>query len=361
MKHENMNHNMMTWEAGPRLQQPMDEGRRRFLKTMWKLGLGLAGVGGGVVFFRSRPDGAPDVIHAYDSVWHVDFDQDEETLSFREMMQLMRRMNRLYDAIPEDQRRIEITKETMREWVREIVPMFVYNGAADNMRYPSETNLENYTSAQAHNHVLGSSDCKNYITLNARVDNPQSSWYHRPMFLTATAHELAHVQQGEEVCNSANRDNVETTAQVVTWEVLANMASSDNRMATVALVDELFDVTLGVARLSASREKRLDEFDALLHEVNPAFFEYAPFDRAMRYWKDRPAILNDILRRYYEMPLLAVVNASRFTEGNIDGLALPPVTKLNEREWYAKPQPRTFVIDDFIYFMDHAESAVSNL
>ena len=178
----------------------------------------------------------------YDSTFKIEFDGNQDKLSFNECAQLAKRFDRIYDSLPES--RPSMTQKDLLKWAVEVIPMFEYEGFVAPARWPEKDEIGFYAFASGsdHNHILGRSNCDSYAILNYRVANEHSSWFQDDDTITAFIHELAHVQQGSECAQPTGR--VENTAQIMTLEVASALVNQGNMEVLPSLVSEIRGMAL---------------------------------------------------------------------------------------------------------------------
>lgn len=275
----------------------------------------------------------------------------EAGLGYRESLDLAFRLDRVYDLLPEW--KPETTRKDFENWVRELAPMFEYNGIVDHAIIPSAMEFTDFTDGQKHNHVLGQSNCADLIRINARVTNPHSSWYQSEDFPFTVAHELAHVQQ-QESCVSSSSEKIESSAQVAALEVMCSLANGGNTEAIRAVIGELRDMAMTTAYGWAIERNDLPRFIALRNRMSPGALSEARFYRAMRRWEKRPMELKSLIAKYYRYPLEIILEASK-NEGQTY-LAFPPILFTNYGGSYVfNPEPQPIVLDDTLYFLKNME------
>lgn len=274
--------------------------------------------------------------HQFDPVFkiYVDFDDD---LDFNEARALALRMDALANQIEDSGWEPAISEELMNQWALELLPMYSYEGATNRTNIPEVLLPLPWIEGENHNHIGGKSDCITMAVINYRYFNPVSHWYSDERWPIVLAHELAHVQQRSAVCENYSSEQIENTAQMVAWEVMAALANGGNRDAAYALVFELRNVALG----SAHAQGNADEYNELLNKV----FDKDPnsiarHEKSIRFWSGHPEKLNEILHKYSRQPL-DILFTYRNT-GVVHQLALPT-------------QHKTLPIDDLLYFIANAE------
>ena len=294
--------------------------------------------------------------YRYDSTFKVEFDGNNERLSFNECAQLARRFDKLYDSLPES--RPSMTKEDLIKWAVEVIPMFEYEGFVAPARWPKrdEVGFFAFASGDDHNHILGRSNCGSYAILNYRVANEHSSWFQDDDTITAFIHELAHVQQGPECAQSVQR--VENTAQIMTLEVSSALINQGNLEVLPSLISELRGMAISSAYAAALEDKDLGKYIHLRGQLSPGAISRAKFEKSTRRWSENPARLKDILNFYNVQPLLMTMNAIRFNNNQIQDLALPREQLYQSGSMLSYRPVKTYKLEDLAYFLKNAEAIV---
>ncbi len=294
----------------------------------------------------------------YDDVFGVYY---EKEVKREEIKMFAERLFRLTDKIDSLGYRPEVSIEDVRQWVDELVPMYSYQGATDVSRFPDEVGYQVQRDGFRHNHVLGTSDCEEFVSLNARFGNPHSTWY-KSRFLGTLAHELAHIQQGR-VCRERPVSEVENAAQVVSFEVLAALANQGNMEAAFALVWELKATAVLAVLYFALRDHGLDEFSSWYGRLSRDPITDAIMDNYIRGWLNRGKWeWLDVLRTYRLKPYEMITSAHRYSDDRVYGMAIAKRYYEYDQRRYANisVEDRGFVIDDLVYFLGHAEVMVND-
>lgn len=324
--------------------------RREFMTIATTLG-GLAVVNLMTRHFRKDP------------VFKTEFDQDK-SLSFKEAAGLALFFDKVYDMMPTEEIKTSINFQEMVSWTIEVLPQFEYEGAVDRAMVPYDLGFQTFIDAMSHNHTAGRSNCDEFVT-NYRFTNPNSSWYQDPYWIPTVIHELVHIQQQPKICSTADRENVENTAQIVTLEVMSGLINAHGKknkeikkQLTFALIDELRGLAMGSAWGIALRENRPNEYEKLRDRLSDKDPEIkARFERSKRQWEDKQVQLRWIMETYNERPLTQIVNAIQKGDNKIEGLALPKIQTLGgyymQREF-----DRVFVINDLAYFIKNVKPLV---
>jgi hypothetical protein len=242
----------------------------------------------------------------------------------------------------------------LQAWQAEILPWFIEEGIVETTA-PVKSVWRFHTDDRA-NHVLGQCDCAGHVWMNARYVNPVSPWFMQASFLATFTHELVHSQQLT-ACETNAREKVETTAQIVSLEIMAAMANNGNRVAAYALLDELEGIALSEMRFQSltdsSKSRRLNRLIRRLFDP----WEMAERQQRWRYWNGPGLPERDfVLRAYAHDPYVLLLKA--LDTGHLDGLALQP----QFRSYVYPPEryvPRV-TFNDLRYFLQHAESLVRN-
>ena len=294
-----------------------------------------------------------------DPVFRVELDSDNTEVSFEEASQLAHRFDRLADQIDRNGGYDPLlTRDDLALWAVEVIPMFEYEGAVDRAVYPSDVGFVIFEDGRRHTQVLGISDCDEYAYLNFRVINPHSSWYRIDDAIPAIVHELAHVQQGN-VCDTAGVELIENSAQVVTWEILAALANSGNKEACFALVGAMRGTSLSIA-MSQDSGTGFIRYANLRRQLDHGGVGDARLDRLLRRYRSDRNGVGEILRRYNEHPMSMMIRGYRENNGRVPGLAINKRFIESSCSWRQVPEVVDFPIDDFLYFMGHAEEMVSH-
>ena len=250
------------------------------------------------------------------------------SLTYDTAIGMAKRFGDLYSAIPREDKLGIASTEDMTEWIREIVPFFEYEGITDTEQEIGETGglvyptpeIADYQDGLYHNHVLGLSEVFGEgITLNGRITNPKSSWYARTDSIATLIHELAHAQ-GIKFSNS-NIDE-ESSAQLVTLEILAAMSNKGNRKTIPPLLDELSGMSLAAANYIALDENRESEFKKDRNAIFTDPLMQANFAKAERYWEEDPDHLKKILFSYNFVPINELIKGLN-NQNRIDGVYMP--------------------------------------
>lgn len=311
--------------------------RREFLKAggIATLTTVAAVYGGSSLGERSRR------LRATDPHFNVEFDK-EIGITFEQASELSLRFDKMYDKFG-DEPEIDASPNELSKLAFEILPQFQYEGATNQIKVPSQLAFMAFLNGRAHNHVGGRSDCINYAVLNARYINDWSKMNNRPSWVSTAVHELAHMQQGELCANLDDRPNLENTAQIVTWEIMAAQVNSGNEKFMLPLIEQLRGVAINTAWSISMREGKEKEFDKLRKKLSGGEIKEAAFERTKRVWKGKESDLRQILTTYSEDPLNRVINAVKNNGSVIKDLALPV---------------RSFKVDDLSAFLLRAEELV---
>jgi hypothetical protein len=297
-----------------------------------------------------------------------------ETSEFDTYAGMAIELDRLYETI-DDEYKVGITNQyEMETWMREIVPYFEYEGMVIEglAKYPDVIEFEYYQDGQSHNHVLGRTHCiNNEMSLNARYANPYSSLYDDVGSLSTLIHELAHIQG---ICyrqDHPDKINSESSANLVTFEILAAMANKGNKYALTTLVDDLRGLSLSSAWYVARAEGLEEQYDKLLATVNDDPFEMAKSEKSQRRWESDPERLTEILHDYSYVPLVTILDG--FNEGEIPGVHLPVnwscdyITSFYVGSYYGVDEngnektecvSEPLIIDDLAYVIAHMDELV---
>lgn len=223
--------------------------RRAFL-----IGGGLAA--GGLLLSQLSSQGQE---RYYDPILKIDSDRDPTKLNYEELKQFGRRMDRMYDRLPEN--KTPFTKLDMQEWAIETLPLFEYNGFVEQTRIP-DVDFAAWLDGNSHMHIAGRSDCNRFAVISLRYANPHSAWSGSDSPVSTLVHELAHVQQ-DGACAVNPSEDTESTAQVMMMEVLASLANRRNEQVVRPLVGELRSMAYGAAWGKSIEEGRESDFAAI--------------------------------------------------------------------------------------------------
>lgn len=261
-------------------------------------------------------------------------EEPAETVRFPAARDIALRTDRIHDRMPD--LGIEINIKTLHDWVDEVIPFFEENKIVTTARYPEEIFFERFKDGFKAMHVLGTSDCDKTLTINGRLNNPLSVWYGDLDFWGTVVHELAHEQQGPDMCKDYSiRRDLEVGAQVAMLEVLASMAMGGSKIAAFSFVHELRDIAFGAAWVYKMKHKA--EFNALAATMFSTPLDQAEWQRIQNAWKGREWRLIDILLTYNFLPFDKIMMAHKNNHDIVTGAALPN---------------STFPVDDFGYLIE---------
>ena len=329
--------------------------RRQFIKTVGAVGAGMAA---GVLGYEF---GKPKEKHPINPVFGIEFDGDNERISFEEASALAKRFDKAFDKLPEI--KFDDSRNALYTYAAEIIPQFAYEGFEMRPKFPSNIEYILFEDGDAANHVLGRSNCQDYAVLNIRMALPRSSWADGDELFTLI-HELAHTQQGKTKDGCRNPDGalVENTAQIAAAEVCAGLANQGNIEYLAAFVGEIRGMAISTAYGAALNDKRMDEFMKLRGELSPGAMSAARFAKSARRWASDQFHLKEIIKRYNETPLKMIISAGRGGNGEIKGLAFPPVYSQDESSrWTIYTTPIPPKIDDTLYIFEHLEEMVNDV
>lgn len=283
-----------------------------------------------------------------------------EEVDMDELMDMGRRLDRLTDRIAQSGWRPEVSEQSLEGWVREMVPMYMAEGAAEKVIYPETVEFVDFDEADLHTRVLARHYCvERRIVVNGRMRNEWSSWFESQRYTATIAHELAHLQQKENSCKLLDVRLIETTAEIVAMEVLAALANDGNREAGFALIHEMAVMVLGAGLYQSIVEGRREEYDEFRESLGGEL-ERAVYERYVRTREDDFLEFMLMLEGYRLGPYLAITEAIREDEERIYGLALD----LNEVWVYdytrglTERRVRYFKIDDLAQFLARMEAKV---
>lgn len=315
-------------------------------------------------------------------------------LTYEQAVSDATRFSRLLEAIPEEARFGIRTDEDLLLWTMEIMPYFEYEGIVEDKKpgeynglvYPPVMSFVDYQDGLMSHHVLGRTQVfTDEIDMNARIINPVSAWYGREDSIGTLVHELAHAQGIKFPAPSSPLDE-ESSAQLVTLEVLSAMVNHGNELVIPALLDELRHMNMQAAHCIAIRDGFEERFLADRAQILPNSLDLAASEKADRQWADYkdedkfPYILD----AYNYRPMNAVYHGMRHND-EIYGVRLPInwlVDMINEPysghttpggygveatpepvppRYGLPPAPLPLIIDDLHYFYDHADSLTGAL
>ena len=286
-----------------------------------------------------------------DVIFKVDFDNKKE-LSFSELSQMTKRLDKVSDSLDLSNWHPDSNGYDLIEWAKEIIPQIEAEGAVDTAVWPNIAEFYTFGTGDEANHVLGRSDCENFIILNDRIKNKHSAMFESPDFIGVVAHELVHISQGD-LCTPQNRENIENTAQIVMLETLAAMGNRGNKDAFKAFVWEFRGIALGAAYGIALKENHKEWYESLRSKINPGVLASARWAKHEIEYQGDDSDLRDILLVYNLGPVKRIVDAVQNHAGAITDLALPPVVST---DYTREPHARTFLMNDFMYAMSNLES-----
>lgn len=288
---------------------------------------------------------------------------DDTVFGYDEAAAMAARFDAAFDAVPEDLKVGITSLAELQQWTNEIVPFFEYENVVlpSLSVYPTSLRFEYYGDGLSHNHILGTTNCfSNAVVLNARIANPTSAWYARDDSLGTLVHELAHAQG---ICIDDRLDS-ETSAQLVTLEVLAAMTNYGNERAFAALVSELREMAVRAAKVAAIREERLDEYDELERTLFPDPFDQARRAKADRFWAADREKQTYIYDAYNYQPIKELYLAL-ISDQEIEGVSLPinfyckfpptPSYTGQSDETFVPCEGEPLVVDDLAYVFDNLE------
>lgn len=266
-------------------------------------------------------------------------------LTFDQVASLAIRLNRISNKLREHPLGIEPSQKVMEEWIDEIVPQFA--AMTDKPVLPTDFKFENFTDPFKYGHVLGYSTCGDEMRVNARMDNPLSTWYESEYFWGTITHETAHEEQGETLCRVGLGEQVESSAQVAMLEVTAALAISGNKIAIHSFVTELFDIATSAAWAMAIEhpEKYAQGYKWLRNQIDDTPLKRARTAKTEEAWAGDEFKLMQILVPYNLYPLQAI-NDARNSDGVVKNQIMPHTE---------------YSIWDTLYLIDHLEEIVSSL
>jgi hypothetical protein len=278
--------------------------RRKFLQAIGIGGLAMASGAGDYLL------GSSDI--AFPNQDDLESLLATESLTFEKARDLAIRFDKLYDQLPD--LGIEINPETTSNWILEVTPFFVENKITTRATVPSKVLIANFDEASAALHTMGASDCKDTLVINARVENPLSSWYKMLDFWGLVVHELAHLQQGQICFDSGAVQPKEKSAQIAMIEVLSSMALDGNKIALFSLINELRTMSFGSAWYLAATKGRKAELKQLADKIFADPISQGQWRRMNISWKGRESDLFYNLASYSLLPLEAAMKAVKTGE-----------------------------------------------
>lgn len=293
-----------------------------------------------------------------DPTFKVEFDADRTHLNFDEAAALTRRFSKVADTLPPVE--IPTSEQSAIMILAEYNNYFAYEGFTRESKMPQQIRFVFYPPHRFNN-VLGSSDCDEYININARTVNPVSEWYNQEEWLWTVVHESAHIHQTPEVCNDSSIDAelLEATAQIMTAEVMASLANSGDIRAFRSLTTELSSWAMGAALAGAIEEDRMEEYMQLRDDVSPGAMSQSRIDKTMRKYQFDMPRLKYILEAYSAKPLNIMVKA--FDGYNYArGLAIPKQYSENFTQLPEKHTP-SVKLDDLQYFIANLEPMAEDI
>lgn len=322
--------------------------RRDFIKA------GLATLGGLFIVGNAVANEARHYL-SRDPVFKIEFDNNDEGMSFDEAAALAIRFDKAFDRLPVPE--FANTPEELTEFALELLPQFEHEGIVSQSHYPEVVEFTYYTDGNLANQVLGQSNCSTYAKVNGRITFETSTWGDTEALFTI-AHELTHVQQSSTICYTNERSLVENSAQIGAMEVVCGLANQGNPMYLWAAIDELRGMTLSAALGLALKENRMGEFEELRQQLSPGAFSEARFQKSQRRWTEDPVRLAEILEWYNVTPINMIIKAIRENNNQITGLAFPEIDTSRETGVYGSSEPLTLALDDTAWVIEHLEELV---
>lgn len=320
--------------------------RREFLELMIKGGWGLA-----ITAILSKIPGSQSSI---DEIFKIDLDTQLERLSFDEATALTKRFRKIFLKLKKAGfDNVELSLTDIENWVAELAPQFVQEGAISQILIPDNISFEKFDTAQEHAHIGAYASCLgNSIDLNYRMINPHSSWYNKGRNIKILIHELTHLLLFQyPYCFWTDNDTMEKTANIVAWEIMASLSNSGNLETIFPLIHALFWTCYDAAMCLAIRENRLDEFNRFRNTLDESAIEKAIQEKVIRDYD--PYDLIATTNTHSLQPLITIIKAIKLRNNQIHGLALP-----SEDPDHPGFKKGDFEIDDLAYFIAHAEELV---
>jgi hypothetical protein len=254
-----------------------------------------------------------------------------------------------------DQMSAAQAETSLARWTREILPWFAEQGIVTHERAPVRVRYVDFSGPLA-TLLLGTADCTGaVVSISGRYANPVSSMYRSVDIVLTLTHELAHIQQNA-LCERAPTGVVETSAQLMAFEVDAAMALDGNTSAGLALLREVRDIAVGMLQFDA--ERQVPGAQGRLETVCAAIYTSAERARAAqrtRYWERTPVSRKESLLQYAVGPYRKLATAFR-GDRIVTGLATP-IT--HPRPWAVGPTSGSLLVDDLAHFLDVAAELYS--
>lgn len=286
-----------------------------------------------------------------DPVFKVDFEGQDE-LTFETAAGLAERFDKALDRLPTPD--FDNTLRGLKEYANEIIPQFEYEGIIYRSKWPEIIGFKLFDNNGINaNHVLGVSNCSNEAYVNARMGMYTSVWRKTEELFTLI-HELAHVQQGEKLCEEKDTMLVENSAQIGAMEVAAGLANQGNPQYFYAAVNELRRMAIRSAEYLAGKENRIDDFMKLENKLSPGAIAQARFEKDERFWNAQGWEKDRVYMTYGLIPLEMIINAIRNHAMVIDNLAFPPKPVHRGSHSYYDDD-YSFKLDDTAYMIEHLE------
>ncbi|HEY6019420.1 MAG TPA: hypothetical protein VIY48_05800 [Candidatus Paceibacterota bacterium] len=245
-------------------------------------------------------------------------------------------------------RNVKADPAQLQAYANEIVPWFAEEGiTTDPITATAQFEQQIGTDA---NHVLGYTFCTDRtVKINIRYSEKIDPWYGDPDLVFTLAHELGHVQQADN-CQLFPSELVETSAQMMAFEVTSAIANGGNVVALVSVLENLRDLALAQVRYQALLHPSENKAMYKLYRKLFAGRELAERLQRVRYWAATPDEAKDLLKKYDVAPYRLL--KSRTAHGIMLG------SEVHAGNPFAGPRP--LLLDDFHYVLQHAEAMLAN-
>lgn len=285
-----------------------------------------------------------------DPTLKIEFDGDDESLSFPELAALAVRLDRAFDSLPKYE--IEPTPKNLRAVAQELYVRFEHEGFGWIEALPEKLEFVFFEDNYDANNSLGESDCESYVVLNGRMTLVFSPRYGEG-WIMGLAHELGHMAQGVAMCESEFTIR-ETSAQIGAIEIVAGLALEGSPYYLFAVVEELRAMVISAAFGAAYQENRIEEFGQLRKRLSPGAISEARFQKMWRYLQEWFPMKS--VAAYWLDPVKSIVKTVKQEEPIIEGLAFPDDNFINRGEMFVTNRdPKRRELDDTKYLLTHLE------
>ncbi len=287
-----------------------------------------------------------------------------EKLDYNQAASVVLRIDKAWQTLPE--RTFEVTDTTISDYLHDINGMFGYAGyKGANGVTPVE--FEWMRDSLMHLRVLGHTNCEGEkIVLNKRFITPDSAWFNAIEAFSTATHEQAHNGQGREECSSW--DNVEQTAQIVSWEMMAFAARGGNTLAAYALTREMRHVFLDIALFKGLKQKGgFQKFVELVKTISWSQFDESILHARMEVMPEQYMRLLGILEDYSEKPMSWVIGAELDGTRGIVDLAYPKqynpsgYSSYSAGSDYEEPKPIPYSVNNLLEFIQNAQGYAEDI